>query len=103
MATHLEIYDFMANATLRNKVTAACLIMANTIRLESDATPNHDNRLIWAKLVYDYPEQAGERMLRAVLSQNSAASVAQIEGATDATISTAVAAAVDVFAVGASV
>lgn len=101
MATYAEIYDIATtNSALRNKITVACLVAADTIRAENPATANHANRLIWAKRALEHPEEVGAEMTPAVLAQNASATVAAITGATDAAIQTAVNNAVDLFATG---
>lgn len=101
MATYSELYDIATtDSALRNKVTVACLVAADGIRAEIDTTPNHTNRLIWAKRTLENPERVGAEMMPAVLAQNKAATVAAITGATDATIQTAVDAAINLFATG---
>jgi hypothetical protein len=99
MATYDELLLASEDPALRKRVKVATVIASETIRTESDATPNHAARLVWARLVFESPESATDRMLWAVLAQNKAAAYAAIVGASDATIQTAVDAAVDVFAV----
>ena len=99
MASYTELFDLRSNSPLKNKIAVACVVASEAIRTEAPATPNHADRLVWAKSVFADPEKEAQRMLMAVLAQNKDATVAQIEGATDAEIQTAVDAAVDVFAV----
>lgn len=101
MATYAELLLAAENATLNNKIKVACFIAAETVRTESGATANHANRLLWAKRVFENPDTEARRMVWAVLAQNSAATLAQITGALDPTVQTAVNAAIDVFATGA--
>lgn len=102
MATYAELYNLQSDSALRNRVTVACTIAANTVRAEDPGTTNHANRLLWAKQVFERPEYEGERMLRSLLAQNASATVAQIEAATDTAIQTAVNNTVDIFAIGAT-
>lgn len=101
MATYTELFALRANDALRNRVMVACIIAAEAIRSEAEATANHANRLLWAKAVFANPVSEAERMFWAVLAQNAAVTVAQITGATDVQIQTAVNGAVNVFATGA--
>ncbi len=101
MATYAELLQASENEALRNKVRVAIVIAAETVRVEAGATVNHANRLLWAKQVYTDPEALTRRMVWAVLGQNASATLAQITGASDATVQTAVNNAVDVFATGA--
>jgi len=100
MAAYTELYDLFNDSALRNKVTVACLVAAETIRNEDGATENHANRLLWAKQAWQSPKSVGEQMLMATLAGNKDLTVQQITGATDAAIQTKVDAAVNVFADG---
>lgn len=101
MATYTELFGLRANDALRNRITVACIIAAEAVRVENESTANHANRLLWAKSVFANPLAESDRMLWAVLAQNAAITLAQITGATDAQIQTAVNNAVNVFATGA--
>lgn len=98
MATYLELLQAQANDTLRQKVRVACVVAADAVRVESYGTANHANRLAWAKGVMQNPELAGDAMVWAVLAQNAAVPLANILGASDAAVQTAVAAAIDLMA-----
>lgn len=100
MATYTELFGLNNNSDLRNKITVACIVAAEKIRVEVDTAPNHANRLTWAIAVFANPAHEAERLTWAVLAQNRTAQVADITGASDATIQTAVDAAVNVFATG---
>lgn len=99
MATYDELLLASEDASLRKKIKVACVIAAETIRNEAGATVNHAARLVWAKSVFQAPNAESDRMMWAVLAQNKAAALASIIGASDATVQTAVDAAVNVFAV----
>jgi hypothetical protein len=98
MATYAELITASNNATLRDKIKVACVVAAETIRTEAGSVTNHAARLVWAKRVFQRPDDAFEDMLWAVLAQNKSSTLAQITGASDANVQTAVDAAVDVFA-----
>lgn len=100
MATYEELYSLHSdNDPLIQKIAVANWIAADAIRVESAATPNHANRLLWAKDMLNTPGLApAQQMLNAVLAQNKSLTVAQINGASDADIQTAVDAAVDLVA-----
>ena len=99
MALYAELFELRGDSTLRNQVAVAMLIAAETIRGEDGATPNHANRLLWAKDVFEGTQAAGN-MLAAVLAANKDAAVPDIRSASDATIQTNVSEAVDLFATG---
>jgi hypothetical protein len=100
MATYAELNALQNNDTLIEQVRVACVIAAETIRGESEATDNHANRMVWAASVFANPRVEGTRMLWAVLAANKDMTVPQITGATDAQVQAAVDAAVDLFATG---
>lgn len=82
------------------RCASACLIAAQAVQVEADATANHANRVKWAKRVFADPSAAGQQMLRAVLAANNTATLAQINAAADATIQAAVNSSVDTLADG---
>lgn len=103
MASYAELLDIAqteTGATLRQKIEVAVVVACDIIRLEAGATPNHANRLIWTQSALRNPAQEAQRLMWAVLAQNRAFSVAQITGADDATVQTAVNAAIDLLAQG---
>lgn len=103
MATYTELFDIAVNNTLLDKMTAAIAIQADVIRQEAGATNNHANRVLWAKQAFSDPRYMATKMIWAVLAANSSATKVQILGATDASLLSAVAAAVDTFANGTTV
>lgn len=101
MATYDELLTAAENESLTKRIRVACIIAAETVRTELGSVANHTNRMLWAKNVFANPVSEADRMLWVVLAQNKTATLVQITGASDATIQTAVNAAVDVFATGA--
>lgn len=100
MATYQELYALRANSALRHRVQIATWIAADGIRAESDATPNHAHRLVWAREVLSFGGGKAEQMFCALLAANNGLTTAQIESASDAAIQTAVNNAVNLVAVG---
>jgi len=100
MATYVDLRHLFSDAALANRIEVACIVAAETIRGESDQTANHANRLLWAQRAFNAPKDAANKMVMAVLAANKSATVAQITGATDATLQAAVDAAVNLFADG---
>jgi len=98
MATFAELLTASTNDVLTQKVRVACVLAAEGVRTEDPGVANHALRLVWAKAVYANPEAEGRRMVWAVLAQNQAFTLAQITGASDATVLTAVSTAINVFA-----
>ena len=100
MATYAELLSINnTNDALKQKVLVACVIACDVIRLEADATPNHAARLNWARVTLQDPSRAASQMLWAVLAQNNLLTAAQITGASDAAVQSAVNAAVNLVAV----
>lgn len=99
MATYVELYN-LRNSDLRNRVMMACIIAAETVMNEDAGVPNHTNRLLWAKAVFQDPRVETARMYMAVLAANNTAAIAAITGATDTTIQTNVDDHIDLFANG---
>jgi hypothetical protein len=97
MALYIDLHTLAGNSTLRNRVAVACVIAANTIRTEDVGTAKHAERLAWAKAVYASPVTEASRILWSVLAQNAASTVALIEAASDASVQTAVDAAIAAF------
>ena len=100
MATYAELYNLQSDSALKNRVAVACVVAAEAIRGEDDATPNHASRILWAAAVFQNPAQEATRLFWAVLAANKDATVAQITGASDSAIQDNVDAAVDLFATG---
>jgi hypothetical protein len=100
MATYLELRNLYAHGDLVNRVEVACIVAAEKIRVESDATANHANRALWAKETFGDTRGVASKMLMAVLAANRTLTVAQLVGATDDAIQTAVDNAVNIFATG---
>jgi hypothetical protein len=98
MATYLELFSLAdQGGALMQRIAVACVIQANTIRTETPPA-NSAQRLAWARKVLINPRDMAQQMLWAALAQNAASSVTQINAATDATLQTAVANAVDLVA-----
>ena len=100
MATYEELYTLRTDSALKNRVTTACILAAEAVMLEDGGTANHANRLLWAKAVFANPKGEADRMFMAILAANSAATVANIQSATDAAIQTNVDDHIDLFADG---
>lgn len=100
MATYAELRPLFAADALKNLVEVACIVAAETIRGEPTDTPNHANRLLWAKAAFKRPGAIRDEMLMALLGANKDASVAAITSVSDTDLQARVDAAVDLFADG---
>jgi hypothetical protein len=101
MATYDELLTIATSPSgdnLRKKLRVAVVVAADVVRVENISTPNHTNRLAWARQVMTNPDAEAARMQWAVLGQNRAFTAAQITGADDTTVQTAVNGAIDLLA-----
>lgn len=98
MATYKEIFDIQSDDSLRNRISVACLVTAHAISIESDATVNHANRVIWAKEVLNDPTNMATKMLRIALAANKDVTSAQIRAVSDSALQTLVNSSVNVLA-----
>jgi len=99
MATYAELLNIATTDDgLKQQIKVACVVACDVIRAEDAQTPNHAARLAWARATLDNPDRAAGQMVLAVLAQNRAATAAQITGADDATVQTAVNSAVNLLA-----
>lgn len=87
MATYTELRTLFGEDALRYKVRVAVIIAAQA---QLVANPGSPAGRAWALAVIDNPAEWGDKVLLTVLAANKAATVAQITGATDAAIQTAV-------------
>lgn len=90
MATYLELHALRTNADLNQKLSVAVLVAANTVRLESDQTPFHKNRVAWAQQAVKDPEVFASKALGLLLAQNKDLTVVQINAVSDSALQTAV-------------
>lgn len=99
MAAYIEIRNLANDATLRNRIEVAVMVAAEAIITASPA--DTDERIAWAQRVLANPQPWSERVLWLALASNKDAAVAQITGATDASLQTIVDATVTALAKGA--
>ncbi len=102
MASYIELYNLSVNSDLRNKVQAACSVVANEIQLEASGSFNHENRVLWAKQVWLNPVGIAQPMLNSLLGMSGiiGLTVAQILSGTDTGVRDAVRLSVNTFADG---
>ena len=101
MATYTELYSLMSGQSeLKNKITVAVIVAAESIRNEDVGTTNHANRLIWASQAFLSPSSMAEKMLMAVLASNKDQTVSTINSASDEILQTCVNNVIDIFATG---
>ena len=92
MATYLELHALRSNSDLQDKVSVAVVKKAQAIL---DGAPNAAS-VAWAVEAIESPRQKADSLLNYILAANSSSTVGQIQGATDATIQSALDTAVDV-------
>ena len=96
MATLEELHDLQTNVNLEKKIASAITIKAHAFLALPTPT---DSQAIWSHEALRDPISKAKQIQKYVLADNSGASVAQITGASDAQIQTAVNAAADKLAV----
>ena len=95
MATLLELKALMSDSDLQDRVETALLVEVQAILA---GTPTADQQK-YAAHVFSAPRTEGQKALMYVLAKHNALTVAQIQGATDTSIRSAVAEAVPVLVV----
>ena len=98
MAAYTTLTPLIQNDNLKQQVRMAIAVSAVNITNESAATTNHAARIAWAKQALTDPDAEYPRVIWYVLGANNTALVSAITGATDATVQSAVDAAVNLFA-----
>ncbi len=92
MATYLEIFALRNDSNLQDKVAVAVVKKA---QLLLDAASPTANQVTWSLAAIENPKSKSDGLLNYVLAKNSAATSAQILAVDDATLQTAINAAVD--------
>lgn len=97
MATLAELQTVLNEPALRDKIRSAVVKTAVAIKNESDATPNHAERVAWAKAALQDPNGMAERVTRYVVAANAALELAAITGLSDTDIQAHTDASVAIF------
>ena len=92
MATYNELRSLFGEGSLRNRVEVALCMKVHAILQE--ATPSAE-RLAWARTTLSNSYGEADSLLKYALAANAALTTAQLLGASDAALLTAVGAAVD--------
>lgn len=100
MASYQELKALLTDSDLEEKVVGAVMVAADAINDEGIGVDNHDNRVKWAKAAFSDPAGTAKKLLPAILGANAAQSVANIQGASDASVLANVEAVIDTFADG---
>jgi hypothetical protein len=101
MASYSELMSVVTSSAgdaLKIQVRVGVVIAANTIANEGTGVANHAARLIWAKQAVTSPDSEADKMLWALLAQNAAVPLSTILSVSDATVQTAINAAVNLLA-----
>lgn len=110
MATYLELHKFFTDdSDLRKRTQVAVIMAVEDIRAGSDTAANgwnenpdyatsHAKRVTWAQSAVIENGVTARSALKLMLAANASASVAQIEGASDAALQSNVRDAVDFLA-----
>ena len=101
MATYAELYDLLTRESeVKGKVKVAVLVAAKAVYDEDQATPNHANRLAWARQVLVNPGGMADQAFPVLLATYRNQGVDEIKAASDADIQKAVDDHVNLFAGG---
>ena len=100
MATLAELNTLINDGTLNEKVRGAVIKAAVAVKFEATDTPNHANRLKWAKAALNDPIGTATRTARYVVAANAAETLATIAALSDTLIQDHTNASVDIFADG---
>lgn len=82
--------DPTTDDSLKAKVEKAMLVIAKEIENEDVGVTDHAKRLAVAKSIYSNPQSSRDKFLRAMVAANAGATIANILGADDAAIKSAV-------------
>jgi len=101
MASYEDVRDLFADDALLNKTEVAVIVAADAItqNLATETT----ERVAWAQRAVTSPREEAKKCLRRILGKNNAQTVANILGASDSSIQTAVDETVDLLAKGMTV
>ncbi len=92
MASYTDLFELRSDSVLINRIAVAVTIKAQVY--VDGATPTADE-LAWASRVLIAPRPEAEKLLHYMVALNNTATISQITGSSDATLQTAVDAAVD--------
>lgn len=94
MATYAELFSLQGDKPLLELITVAVIIAAHGIMVEPSPSAQ---RKAWASKAFNAPGLEAIRFMPAMLAANAGASVATIQGASDAQIQTNVDDAINLF------
>ena len=97
MATYLGLFGLRSDSDLHDRTTVAVAIKAQSL---IDATTPTAAQIAWANAALEAPVAKANAILNYVLAANSSATVAAIQGASDASLQANVDAAVDALIAG---
>ncbi len=95
MATYEELFKLHNDSTLLNRISVAIAVEVDTLR---GGTPTADQKWWMKRVMESGPQQMAKDMIWALLAANKAATVANIQAATDVAMQSNVSAAVSIFA-----
>ncbi len=108
MATRIQQIEILSNSAFQNQVAGSLLAAALNVLNEAAGTPNHANRVLWAKQILQQPQGQAGFMLTSLLGnptiQSEAGNAAGLSGTpfSDSDIDYVVASLFDQFATAAA-
>ena len=97
MATYSDLYNLYVDSPLLNRTSVAVCVKAQAFLDDNAATAA---QIAWAVEALKSPRAKAEELLKYVLAKNQAASVAQIQAASDSTLQGQVDTAIDAIIAG---
>lgn len=103
MASYIDLVPLIVGnndqrTTLLNKISVAAVVAADMVRSENPSGINFDNRLTWAKKVFDDPQSVATTLLNVVLGANNDAGISAILNTSDEILFANVSGAIDTVA-----
>lgn len=105
MATYIELRNLFNDSDLRNRIQTGSIVAAQEAMEDPINFPTstadtelQTDRLLWAARVFNSPVREGQKMLFSAIADNRVLTVAQITGATDAQLQTAINKVIDLLA-----
>ena len=86
MAAYIDLRGLFSDDELKNRTDVAVIVAANNLLSGTPSTAEQK----WAAHVFSSPRSEGVKALMSVLATNNALTIAQIQGAQDSALQTAV-------------
>ena len=85
MASYIDLRNLFSDDTMKNRTDIAVVVAASDLLAGLSPTPDEQK---WAAAVFSNPRGEGGKAFMAVIAANKDATIAQIQGSTDAALQT---------------